>query len=560
MHFTGGDYSTAMLSFLALKIKSALTIGLIFILRNRNPRLQNRKPLATALKSSRDITTRMKRWTLPVIVLAVALVGSAGYLGSRQANGADPGTVQARATVAVARGDVQQVVSAPGHLVGTRQVTLAMQASGVLAEIKARPGERVQKGAGLARLDTAGLELQLQKAEAGLKIAQDQLAQVKNPGTDQDVATARAKLEAAQAAYDKLKAGPSATDLAAAQAAVAGAQAAYDAAVKAASSSSSQFEAAAAAVQKAQVAVQQAQAAYDRVKGAPNIGMLPQSTALQQATIDYQQAQANYQALQATADANANSAVQQARSQLEQAQAGLARLQAPASAADLAAARLQVTQAGNDLEKLLAGPEANALDIAQNNVTQAEIAVKQAQQQFAQAQVTAPFDGVVTEVRANAGDSIAAGAPLIVLTDPAALEVVGTVVEEDLSQVQAGQSVDLFFDAQPDVAAKGHVARIVPELDTTADRTAYPVAITLDQPVAGLMPGMSVDASIIIAQKSNVLRLPRSIVRAGADGKAVVQVWQGDHAEQRTVTVGLRGDVNVEIVNGLREGDQVVGQ
>ena len=288
--------------------------------------------------------------------------------------------------------------------------------------------------------------------------------------------------------------------------------------------------------------------------------MLPQSTALQQATIDYQQALANYQSLQATAGADANSRVQQAKSQLEDAQADLTRLQDPASPADLASAQATLTQAKNDLEKLLAGPEANALDIAQNRVVLAEVAVKQAQLQLAQAQIKAPFEGVVTEVHANTGDAVTPNTPLILFSDPAALEVVGTVVEEDLSQVQVGQAVDLFFDAQPDVAVKGHVARIVPERDTGDDRVAFPVAISLDQPVESLMPGMTVDASIVVAQKSNVLCLPRSLVRAGGDGAAVVQVWQGDHAEPRTVSVGLRGDVNVEIVDGLREGEQVVGQ
>ena len=70
----------------------------------------------------------MKRWTLPVVGLVVVLIGGSGYLGSRQARGEEAGAVQAPATVSVTRGDVQQVVSAPGHLVGTHQVTLAMQA------------------------------------------------------------------------------------------------------------------------------------------------------------------------------------------------------------------------------------------------------------------------------------------------------------------------------------------------------------------------------------------------------------------------------------------------
>ena len=130
---------------------------------------------------------------------------------------------------------------------------------------------------------------------------------------------------------------------------------------------------------------------------------------------------------------------------------------------------------------------------------QAEIAVKQARLKLDGASLAAPFDGVITEVNAGQGDTVATGAALIVLYDPSAMEAVGTVVEEDLGLVQPGQEVDLFFDAQPDVAVKGHVARIVPERDATSDRTAYPVVIDLDEVPDGLLPGMTVDASIVIA-------------------------------------------------------------
>jgi HlyD family secretion protein len=71
---------------------------------------------------------------------------------------------------------------------------------------------------------------------------------------------------------------------------------------------------------------------------------------------------------------------------------------------------------------------------------------------------------------------------------------------------------------------------------------------------------MTVDASIVIAKQSNVLRLPRALVRARSDGTAQVRVWVGDHTEDRTVKVGLRGDQYVEIVDGLSEGEQVVSR
>ena len=71
---------------------------------------------------------------------------------------------------------------------------------------------------------------------------------------------------------------------------------------------------------------------------------------------------------------------------------------------------------------------------------------------------------------------------------------------------------------------------------------------------------MTVDASILIAKKTNVLRLPRSLAKARADGTAVVKVWTGSNTEDRVIKVGLRGNQYVEILEGLREGELVVSR
>ena len=133
------------------------------------------------------------------------------------------------------------------------------------------------------------------------------------------------------------------------------------------------------------------------------------------------------------------------------------------------------------------------------------------------------------------------------------------VIEEDLPVVRVGQAVQLFFDAQPDAAVTGRVARIVPRR-AASDRAVYAVYLVLDELPQGVVPGMTVDASIVIEARANVLRLPRALVSAGAGGSAVVDLWNGAQVESRGVQVGLRGDVYIEIISGLREGDQVVGQ
>ena len=132
-----------------------------------------------------------------------------------------------------------------------------------------------------------------------------------------------------------------------------------------------------------------------------------------------------------------------------------------------------------------------------------------------------------------------------------------TVVEEDLNLLQTGQPVELFFDALPEADVRGKIARIVPQR-MSGDQSLYPVFISLDPAPAGLVAGMSVDATITIAAKSDVLRLPRSAVRSTGADQAQVEVWTGQESEMRTIQVGLRGDSYVEVLSGLQEGDQVV--
>jgi RND family efflux transporter MFP subunit len=189
-----------------------------------------------------------------------------------------------------------------------------------------------------------------------------------------------------------------------------------------------------------------------------------------------------------------------------------------------------------------------------------ELAVQKAQADLEAATLVAPFDGIVPEVKARPGETVAAGAGLVVLTDRTAVEVRSTVIEEDLPLVRVGQLAELFFDAVPEAAVQGRVARIVPQRVAGEGRPLYHVYIAPQELPEGLLPGMTVDASVIVAQRTDVLRLPRALVRAGSGGTAQVEVWADGRAQERTVQVGLRGDVYIEILKGLDEGELVVGQ
>jgi HlyD family secretion protein len=497
----------------------------------------------------------MKRWMLALlVVLAIALVGGAGYLGLQSVKGKDTPGIQAPSTAEVTRGDVQTTVTAPGHLVNTREAVLAFGVAGKLAQVNAQPGLQVSAGQVLAQLDMAPLHEKVRSAQADLEAAQARMAQLQAGPSPAAWAAAQLAVASAEARLRELTAGPSAAEIAAAEADVAAARneleslrSLPDPAIVAQAQ---------AQLDRATAALQQAQAAYDQVENRPDAAMLPQALALQRATIDYQAAQASLDVARQKATP---AMLEAAQARLLAATAKLDQFRAEPSADELTLTRLQVDQAQAELAQLVAGPSAADLRQAEATVQLAELSLGRAQADLEAATLVAPFDGTVLEVHAGSGEAVTAATGLIRLADGSRLEVETTVIEEDLPLVQSGQKVELFFDAQPEAQVEGNVARIVPQR-LPGDRPLYPVYITIADLPQGLLAGMTADASIVVDSRHDVLCLPRVLVRARSNGTATVPVWTGSQVEERAVHVGLRGDVYVEILDGIEEGEEVVAQ
>ncbi len=451
----------------------------------------------------------MKRWMfIPIIVGVVALVVAAGYLGSRSAQAEDADESSQPQTVPVTRGDVQQTVTAPGQLVGTRQVMLSMDISGRLAEVNVRPGDYVEAGQTLARLETTDLEQAVTSAELDLRQAELRLEQLQEPASEAEVRHAE---HAVSQAADKLRV----------------AQIELDGALNSVQLNE--------VLEDAQSALQEAEHRYE-----------VRQRQYKEEGIDYWY-------------------VDQARERCEDAQLALARAQyasdqqAEGARSQVNAASQAYQEAQDDLQELVDGADPTDVELARLEVEAAELALEKAHNDLANATLVAPFDGVVLDVQANPGEKVAAGADLVLLADPTGLEAAMEVIEEDLSLLQVGQPTELYFDALPDAVIQGQVARVVP-LRISDERPLYAVYVTLNEVPQSLAAGMTVDASFIIDQRTGVLQLPRALVRARSDGTATIQVWTDGRIEERTVEVGLRGDVFVEILDGVQEGEQVVAE
>jgi RND family efflux transporter MFP subunit len=225
----------------------------------------------------------------------------------------------------------------------------------------------------------------------------------------------------------------------------------------------------------------------------------------------------------------------------------------------LSNAQTKLTEMENNL-KWYQGRPTDADKAAAN----AELALAQAKYDAAKAvldslKVIAPIDGIVLAVNAESGQTYQAETSLFTIGDPKSLEVIAKVTEEDYPLLIVGQSVEIYFDARPDVVVIGKVERIIPKR-IEGDRPLYHVYITLKDIPDGLADGMTADTAITIAKREGVLCLPRAVVRASGGDTTIAKVWDGVQVVEKEIKVGLRGDAYVEILEGLSEGDQVVAR
>ena len=468
------------------------------------------------LKTRSAPSGKRRWWVLVVMLIAFGAIAGAGYLGYQASVARQGAAVQAPPTVAVSRGEVKYSVTAPGSLVDSGEATLEAHVSGRVDEILVKPGDAVTAGQVLVRLgDQAHFETLAAAAQIQVMEAQKTL-----DGMDAalELAQAQADLATAQANYRTAQQRMNGRDV------VRGDQAAIDAAR--------------ANIILLQKSLKDAQEAYNAVAHRPDT--------------DYQKAlaQSRYSA---------------AKQSLEIAQINLSYLETPPDAITVADAQAQLNLAKAQLDQAqahsdqLKGGQNPDRDLAEAQLRNAQAGFNEAQTALDALEIKAPFDGIITQVLAGAGQSVGAGTSLLTESNPQALEVGATVVEEDLPLVRVGQKAQLYFDALPDETLTGTVARIIPRRTGTSQAT-YPIAITLDALNPQLAPGMTVDCSLTIDDRTDVLRLPRAVVRAHSDGTAVVDIWANGQIEHRSIQVGLRGDSFVEITQGLVAGEQVVAR
>jgi HlyD family secretion protein len=203
------------------------------------------------------------------------------------------------------------------------------------------------------------------------------------------------------------------------------------------------------------------------------------------------------------------------------------------------------------------------------SIEAAKFAVKESEVAVANTRIVAPFNGTVLKKNADVGEIVAplAGAAssraaVVTIADMSSLEVDADVAEANITRVSANQNCEVRLDAYPDRSYLGHVSKIVP----TADRAKATVLVKIkfknyDERV---LPDMSAKVTFLSAGFAEAeavqpfLGLPSTAVMTRNGRKVVYQVKE-DRAVEIPVVVGRRLGNLVEIKQGLKSGERVIG-
>ena len=199
------------------------------------------------------------------------------------------------------------------------------------------------------------------------------------------------------------------------------------------------------------------------------------------------------------------------------------------------------------------------LEAAELQIEAAEQAIAEAQKQLGWATITAPFDGTITSVNVDEGDTVLATEIIVHLIDLTSMELNVEVDEIDIPEVKPGQRAIIEVDALPALPFEGEVISISLLPEEEAGVIVYEVKIAFDAPLdLELKVGMSAEADIVLQGKIDVLLVPNRAIKQDSQGNPIVMVMVNEESEERPVVIGISDGFDTEIVEGLNEGEVVV--
>ena len=458
-----------------------------------------------------------KKW-VTIGVVSVLILGG-GYWGYKYFT---PKTAVATNITAKAKiGDVSKVITATGSVSFPHSIPLTFPDTGRIVELNVQPGDSVQAGQILAKMDDTKLQTVVLQQEANLTAAKSKLQILKDGFNAQTEAQAEAALAKAQ--------------------------------------------------QNLTTAQQNADPSYL----ANQVLLATQNVRQTSDALAKAQQSGNTSSIQ-----SAQNSLNQALSALTTAQ----NAQNGGAAQALVSARADLKSAQYQVDKEADGPKSGDLQSAQASIAIAQAQLASAQSDLKNATIIAPTDAMVVSSPLQLYEYTNDNSIITLTPTGSNLQVDATIDQADIAQVKVGQKVDITLDAYPDEHSSGSVSLVALQGTTASNVTTFKVTVAVDQASDKLRSGMNANIDIIVADAKNVLTVPSEAIKTRGDKKEVIvpktasanSTTQVDQATQPSnkanasrgqsaanvefvpVEIGLDDGTNVEIKSGLKEGQEVV--
>jgi RND family efflux transporter MFP subunit len=172
--------------------------------------------------------------------------------------------------------------------------------------------------------------------------------------------------------------------------------------------------------------------------------------------------------------------------------------------------------------------------------------------------ITAPVGGEILWIDLEPGEWAVATAPVITIIDTSVLQMKGIVDEMDMPFVELGGKVVVTLDALPEKQTEGKVTYISPVGIIQSGVVFYETTLELEKIDSMFRDGMSATADVIVEERKDVLLLPVGAISREGGGYYVMKMLGEEQSEQIEIKVGLNDGRFMEILSGLKEGDEVL--
>jgi len=527
-----------------------------------------------------------------IVIASIIIIIIGGYFAIRGI--LNRGTTYS--TVAVERSNVEENVSVTGTVISAKKIDLEFEKAGKIRSINVRVNDKVSVGQTLVRLDTSELGAQLLSYQAALEVAQAKLSKALAGTREEDVQIYRTAVEKAQvdvtnkeraladaqadadndleAAYEDALDSVRTSYTKADQALLItytnmrdsyfGGSSALDVGVKDKENGAKQDLAVAdayieaaeldstennidTAIEKMQHALSSIRDALAYLRSAMDDPSESSVSSVDKTSVDTERTNIDTEIVSVTSAKQAISSTKITnQTNINTAQS------------NLDTAKTSLKKAQDELASEEAAPRQEDIDLAQAEVKQAQANVLEAQAKIAKSILRAPVAGTITAIEKEVGETVQSNTLVVSMISQGNFQIEANVSETEIAKVKLDDQVEMTLDALgPDEKFFGKIIKIDPAETVVSGVIYYQVNSVFDAEDERIRPGMTVNLDIRTDKKENVLAIPFFIVRE-KNGERYVEILKDGQKEKQDIKTGLEGETMIEVIEGLKEGDEVI--